>query len=95
LDEKSVAYTYREYTEDPLDEKTLRDVLDKLGCGPAAVLRKHDKAFKALGLSGDEPDDVLIGHMLQHPTLLQRPIGVSENRAVVGRPPENLLVFLA
>ena len=66
-------------------------MLSLLGIGPASVLRKRDKAFKELSLTGAEADDVLIAHMAAHPTLLERPIGVLGNRAAVGRPPANLL----
>ncbi|MDH3744338.1 MAG: arsenate reductase (glutaredoxin), partial [Acidobacteriota bacterium] len=50
-----------------------------------------DKAFRELGLTGEEPDADLIRDMAAHPTLLERPIGVLGDRAVVGRPPEKLL----
>ena len=50
-----------------------------------------DAAFTKLGLTGEEPEERLIELMARHPTLLQRPIGVAGNRAVVGRPPEALL----
>jgi len=43
------------------------------------------------GLSGDETEKALIAAMADHPTLLQRPIGVKGARAVLGRPPEKLL----
>jgi len=55
------------------------------------LLRKRDAANKELGLTGDEPEDQLIAHMVEHPTLLQRPIGVYRGRAAIGRPPEKLL----
>ena len=58
------------------------------------LLRKRDAANKELGLTGDEPDETLIPHMVQHPTLLQRPIGVYRGRAAVGRPVENLLALV-
>ncbi len=93
LKEHELEYRYREYRKDPLSEAELRDVLGMLGVGPKAVLRKRDKAYKELGLSGDESDDVLIGHMAQHPTLLQRPIGIKDGKAVVGRPIEELLTL--
>lgn len=86
LDEKGIEYSYREYNKKPLSEKEIRDVLRKLGLKPRDVLRKND-----LGFTGDEPDKELIAAMAQHPGLLQRPIGVSGDRAVVGRPPERLL----
>ena len=87
-------FTYREYTQKPLSEAELRDVLAKLDRTAASLLRRRDKAFKELMLSGTESDEVLIPLMAQHPTLLERPIGVLGDRAVVGRPPENLLQLL-
>ena len=91
LKESGIPYNYRDYREQPLSEKEIRAVLLKLGVEPAAVLRKNDAAYKKLGLTGDEPDVRLISLMAEHPTLLQRPIGVLGKRAAVGRPPEILL----
>ncbi len=91
LKEAGKDFTYREYKQEPLSVGELTSVFAKLGLPPKALLRKRDKAFKELGLTGDEPDSVLIGHMADHPTLLQRPIGVLGDQAVVGRPVENLL----
>lgn len=91
MDERNVAYRYREYRKDPLDEGEIRDVLGALGVPAAAVLRRNDRAFKELALTGEEEEDVLIRLMAEHPTLLQRPIGVYQGRAAVGRPPEALL----
>lgn len=91
LDEAGVEYRYREYTQEPLSKAELKKVLKLLGVQPKDVLRKHDKAYKELGLTGDETAARLIELMAENPTLLQRPIGVKGNNAVVGRPPENLL----
>ena len=91
LDDNGVEYRYREYRKEPLNETEIRDVLKKLGLRATDVLRTRDSAFKELGLTGDESQATLIGHMARHPTLLQRPIGVKGDRAVVGRPPEALL----
>lgn len=91
LDEHDVPYRYREYTREPLSAAEIRRVLKRLGVGPKAVLRKNDRAFKELGLTGDEDDRALVAHMAEHPTLLQRPIGVLGQRAAVGRPPSALL----
>jgi arsenate reductase len=55
------------------------------------VLRRRDKAYKALGLTGEEDTETLLHHMAEHPTLVERPIGVLGEKAVVGRPPERLL----
>jgi len=94
LKEHNVEYTYREYTEEGLSESEIRKIFDMLGVAPKALLRKNDKAYKELALSGDEDADTLIAHMAKHPTLLQRPIGILNGKAVVGRPHERLLELL-
>lgn len=85
LDEKKIEYRYREYTREPLSEKEIRDVLRKLGLRARDALRKNDRFM------GDEPENELIAAMAGQPTLLQRPIGVVDSKAVIGRPPERLL----
>ena len=94
LKEKGIDYRYREYTEEPLSEMELKETLSLLGMKPGEVLRRNDPAFREQSLSGTEPDDFLIQKMAEHPTLLQRPIGVLGDRAVIGRPPERLLDLL-
>ncbi|MFT7622231.1 MAG: arsenate reductase [Myxococcota bacterium] len=91
LNEHGIEHRYREYTKEPLSVEELRSVLGLLGVGPRAVLRKNDKAYKTLELDGSESDDALIALMAEHPTLLQRPIGVTADKAAIGRPVENLL----
>ena len=91
LDERGIAYRYRDYKKQPLDESELRELFAKLGLTPRDLLRRRDRAFRDLRLTGDEPDDRLIRAMAAHPTLLERPIGVLADRALVGRPPERLL----
>ena len=91
LNTHGIAHTYREYTADPLNLDELREVFAMLGMRPVEMLRKRDKAYKELGLTGNESDEVLMAHMAAHPTLLQRPIGIYDGRAVSGRPIENLI----
>ena len=91
LDQRGIKYRYREYTEEPLSKAEITKVLASLGMRPSQVLRKNDKAYADNGLTGSEPDAKLIALLAKHPTLLQRPIGVNGNKAVIGRPPENLL----
>jgi arsenate reductase len=91
LKTEGIEHRYREYTKEPLTLAELQTLFEQLDVGPADVLRSRDPAYKELGLTGQEPDSVLIGHFAAHPTLLQRPIGVWNGRAVVGRPVERLL----
>jgi len=94
LEGSEVEYHYRDYKKDPLTEAELRSVLSMLEMKPAQVLRKRDRAFRELGLTGTENEDELIALMASHPTLLERPIGIVGKRAVLGRPPERLLTLL-
>ena len=94
LGERGVEYTYRDYKKDPLSETEVRRLLGLLDARPADLLRRNDRSFKELELTGQETDDRLIRLMAENPTLLQRPIGIVGNRAAVGRPPESLLALL-
>jgi arsenate reductase len=87
LDEKGIPYHYRDYVKNPLNEGEIREVLRKLGVPARDVLRTRNP----MGLKGDEPEEELIAAMARHPNLLQRPIGILGERAVVGRPAERLL----
>lgn len=92
LNDRSLPFTYREYTKDPLTEAELRDVLQKLGLTVHDVLRTRDA--KKHGFTGDEDADTLIAAMAEHPRMLQRPILLTDKGAAVGRPVENLLTVL-
>lgn len=91
LDEKGIPYHYRDYVKNPLNEGEIREVLRKLGVPAREVLRTKAMSSTGMGLTGDEPEEELIAAMARHPNLLQRPIGILGERAVVGRPAERLL----
>jgi arsenate reductase len=95
LKERGIEFDYREYTKNPLSTAEIRQVLEKAGLQPKQVLRKRDAANRKLKLTGDEDPEVLMGAMAEHPTLLQRPIGVLGGKAVLGRPPEALLALVS
>ena len=94
LDDHGVQYAYRDYKKDPLSVSEVESLLAILGVAAAEVLRKRDRAYRQLGLTGAESAEELISHIADHPTLLERPIAVLGDRAVVGRPVENLLQLL-
>ncbi len=91
LEDHGIDFSYRDYRSQPLTEEELRRLFRILGVEPKDLLRRRDKAFRELDLSGEEGGEMLIALMSKHPTLLERPIGVVGNKAVVGRPPERLL----
>lgn len=83
------------YLETPPDAATLKALLGKLGIGARQLLRSGEDEYKTLGL-GDPAlsDDQLIDAMARHPKLIERPILVAGNKAVIGRPPEKVLEIL-
>ena len=92
LDAHNIPYTYREYSREPLSRDELVDVLTKLGARPSEVLRTRE--VNTSGLDTTLPDDALIDAIVDNPRLLQRPIGVMGDRAVIGRPAEQLLTIV-
>lgn len=82
------------YLQTPPDVGTLRSLLDKLGKSPAELVRTGEAEFKALGLARDSDSGALLEAMASHPKLIERPIVVRGERAVLGRPPENVLELL-
>jgi arsenate reductase len=78
-----------------VEESELCELLHKLGTGPREILRMRERLVKDLGL--DEPgvsDDRLIAQMVVHPELIQRPIVVCGDRALLARPIERALELL-
>lgn len=83
------------YLDTPPDAATLRQLLRTLGISARDLLRTKEDEYRELGL--DNPtlsEDALIRAMVEHPRLIERPIAVSGNRAVIGRPPEKVLELL-
>ena len=79
------------YYEKPLTVEELRKLIGKLGIAPRELLRKGEQVYRDLGLAKRElTDDELIQLMVDNPDLIQRPIVVKGNKAVLGRPPENV-----
>ncbi|WP_250461887.1 arsenate reductase (glutaredoxin) [Microbulbifer litoralis] len=83
------------YLETPPSRETLGELLAKLGLSARELLRTGEDAYKSLQLKDRSlSDEQLIDAMVQHPKLIQRPIVVKGDRAVLGRPPENALELL-
>ncbi len=95
LAERGVAYEAIEYHRTGLDEATIRDLLAKAGVGPRDVLRRREPLVAELGLLDEAvTDDELVAAIAEHPRLLQRPIAVRGDRALLARPVERVLELL-
>ena len=83
------------YLESPPSVRELGAVLKKLGMEPQALMRKGESIYKELGLAKRELSRQEAMQLLhEHPKLIERPIVVKGNRAVIGRPPENVRELL-
>lgn len=93
LQAKGVAVTVRKYMTDRLSEAELRDIAAKMGgVNPQTFLRAKDA--EAAGIDPNGPDDALFAAMAANPKIIQRPIGINGDKAVLGRPNEALLSIL-
>ncbi len=78
-----------------MSKKKLTELVRKLKLKPRELLRKTEPVYKELGLAnGEFSDNELIELMVEHPDLLQRPIVERGDRAVLGRPVENVKELL-
>lgn len=92
LQEHQVEPQIVRYLDTPPDADTLRQLLSRLGIGARALLRTGEADYKALGLADTAlTDEQLIDAMVNHPKLIERPIAIRGDKAVIGRPPENVL----
>jgi len=83
------------YLESPPGKSTLQNLLRMLNMSVRDIMRSSEKAYEEQDLSRESlDDDSLITAIIKTPRLLQRPIVVYKDRAVVGRPPENVLAIL-
>ncbi|HZI46927.1 MAG TPA: ArsC/Spx/MgsR family protein [Pyrinomonadaceae bacterium] len=96
LRESGVSFEKVNYYVQPLTRKKLTELIRKMNLKPRDLLRKSEPAYKELGLAEDKfSDGELIALMIEHPDLLQRPIVERGDRAVLGRPTENVKVLLS
>lgn len=95
LKNKKVDLRIIEYLKTPLGVEELKTIAGKMGLKPREFIRSNEGIFKVLGL-GEKLDDVeiLFAAMAEHPKLMERPIAVKGDRAVLGRPPEQVLTLL-
>ncbi len=94
LQERGVEADYIRYLENAPSRAELEDVLEKLGTDdPRDIIRAKEPVYAELGLDAADRDQ-LLDAMVAHPVLIQRPIVISGDRAVVARPPERLLEIL-
>ena len=95
LRESGVAFNKVNYYLEPLSEKKLRGLIKKMGIAPRELLRTSESIYRELEIGKkDLSDEEIIVLMVKHPDLMQRPIVERGDRAVLGRPTENVKEIL-
>lgn len=95
LEERGIAPEIVLYLENSPDAETLRGLLSKLGISARQLLRKGEAEYKERGLADESLSEAaLIQAMVDAPRLIEHPIVVRGDRAVLGRPPENALELI-
>lgn len=82
------------YLDETLSKQELQEILKLLGMKPIELVRTNEAIWKSDYKDKTLSDDEVLDAMLAHPKLIERPIVVNHNKAVVGRPPENINAIL-
>ena len=91
IEDKGITPDVITYLDTPPTPQELREILDMLGMKPEDILRKKEAREEGIAdLRGDD----LIKALCTHPRAIERPIVVNGTKAVLGRPPENVLEIL-
>ena len=92
LNKLNIEYTVIEYLKEPLTENDLTSIINKLKIKPSEMIRKNEAEFKNNNIANHiNDDDKLIKSMIKYPKIIERPIIIIGDKAVIGRPPENIL----
>jgi len=83
-----------EYLKEPISKDTLTGIIDALGVEPLSIIRKGEKVFKENYKGKEFSKEEWIDIMVENPILIERPIVFTSDKAVVGRPPENVLEMI-
>jgi arsenate reductase len=95
LRDSGIDFNKINYYLEPLSEQQLRELIKKMDIAPRALLRTGESIYRELELGKkDLSDDQIISLMVKHPDLMQRPIVERGDRAVLGRPTENVTPLL-
>ena len=95
LEEQGINPKIIEYLKNPPTPEKLKEILSLLKISPLDLMRKKEDEYKELGLANSKlSDEDLIDYMVKNPILIERPIVVVDGKAVLGRPPEQVLNIL-
>ena len=95
LVKRGIKPVINEYLKIPPTAGKIKEILKKLGCAPRDLMRKKEDAYTEHNLNNPSlSGDDLIEFMIKHPILIERPIVLANEKAAIGRPPEQVLEIL-
>lgn len=94
INEKKTEFEIVEYLKDSLSISELELIIEKLGINPIELVRKNESIWKENYKGKDLSDKEIVRAMIENPKLIERPIVINGKKAVLGRPPENVLKII-
>lgn len=95
LEKKGEGVEVIKYLESAPSRSDIEALLKKLGVGARQLMRTKEELYKELALASEEDEAKLIDALVEHPKLIERPILIDGERAIIGRPVERVIEFLA
>ena len=83
-----------DYLNNPVSKNALKNIIKKLDIKPIELIRKGEPIWKERFKDQDMNEEEIINCMIEYPKLIERPIVIKNNEAIIGRPPENVLKLL-
>lgn len=94
IEEKGVAVEIVKYLENPPSAEELKKIVSQLRCNVQDIVRKGESIYKEQFKGKTFSDEEWYKILAENPKLIERPIVIKQNKAIVGRPPENVLELL-
>ena len=95
MEEKKINFQIVEYLKTPLIPDEVMSLSHKLKKPPRDFVRRNEKAFKENNIISDIDNDWRMAkHIAENPKIMERPICVNGDRAMIGRPPSDILKIL-
>ncbi len=94
LEENGCEHEVVKYLQTSPDKQKIKNILKMLGISPRELMRQKEDIYKELNLKTEEDEEKLIEAMVQNPKLIERPIIIKNNKAIIGRPTSLVADFI-
>lgn len=94
LQQKTSSFEIVDFIKNGISQEEIREILAKMNTSPSNLVRTQEDLYKKQLKGKDIPGDEWIRILAENPRLIQRPILVTEHKAVLGQPPENIAFLL-